>query len=143
VDEVVKPQQFNAHVQARALEFATQSDRPSNATGVSLQPLTCRIDAGGYHYGRVDVQIEPDTRRATIMVRSPDVDEPSDIAGILAAGDRWWPLAVARELDDAILMLRTNHLNLGTWVLKTAGDPFARFGRRCRVASAKRSLVGA
>jgi len=82
VDEVVKPQQFNAHVQARALELATQSDRPSNATGVSLQPLTCRIDAGGYHYGRVDVQIEPDTRRATIMVRSPDVDEPSDIAGI-------------------------------------------------------------
>ena len=123
VDEVVKPQQFNAHVQARALALATQSDRPNNATGISLQPLTCRIDAGGYHYGHVDVQIEPDTRRATVIVRSPEVDEPSDIAGILAAGDRWWPLAVARELDDAILMLRTNHLNLGTWVLKTAGDP--------------------
>jgi len=123
VDEVVKPQHFNARVQARALELATQSDRPSNATGISLQPLTCRIDAGGYHYGHVDVQIEPDTRRATVIVHSPEVDEPGDIAGILAAGDRWWPLAVARELDDAILMLRTNHLNLGTWVLKTVGDP--------------------
>jgi benzoyl-CoA-dihydrodiol lyase len=58
-----------------------------------------------------------------VTVRAPDADAPGDIEGIVALGDRWWPLQMARELDDAILMLRTNHLNLGTWVLKTAGDP--------------------
>jgi benzoyl-CoA-dihydrodiol lyase len=123
VDEVVKPQQFSAHVRARALELAARSDRPSSATGITLRPLACRVDVAGYHYGHVDVQIEPESRRATVTVRAPEADEPSDIADILAAGDRWWPLQMARELDDAILMLRTNHLNLGIWVLKTAGDP--------------------
>ena len=123
VDEVVKPQQFSGHVQARALALAAQSDRPADTEGIALRPLTCRADAAGYHYGHVDVQIEPDARRATVTVRAPDVDAPSDIEGIVALGDRWWPLQMARELDDAILMLRTNHLNLGTWVLKTAGDP--------------------
>jgi benzoyl-CoA-dihydrodiol lyase len=123
VDEVVKPQQFSGHVQARALALAAQSDRPADTAGIALRPLTCRADATGYHYGHVDVQIESDVRRATVTVRAPDVDAPSDIEGIIALGDRWWPLQMARELDDAILMLRTNHLNLGTWVLKTAGDP--------------------
>lgn len=123
VDEVVKPQQFSGHVQARALALAAQSDRPADTEGIALRPLTCRADTTGYHYGYVDVQIESDARRATVTVRASDVDAPSDIEGIVALGDRWWPLQMARELDDAILMLRTNHLNLGTWVLKTAGDP--------------------
>ena len=121
-DEVVKPQQFNSHVQARAAQLATRSDRPSAAKGVSLRPLACRIDAVGYHYEHVDVHMAPDMRRATVTVRAPERDESSDIDAILAAGDRWWPLQMARELDDAILMLRTNHLSLGTWILKTAGD---------------------
>ena len=123
VDDVVKPQQFNAHVQSRARQLAAGSDRPSDATGVSLHRLSCRIDASGYHYEFVDVVLEPEQRRATVTVRAPDDEQPSDVAGILAAGDRWWPLQMARELDDAILMLRTNHLNLGTWVLKTRGNP--------------------
>ncbi len=123
VDEIVKPQQFTARVQARALELAAHSHRPHDARGIALRPLACRIDAAGYHYEHVDVRIEPDVRRATVTVRAPTLDEPGDAAGILAAGDRWWPLQMARELDDAILMLRTNHLNLGTWILKTAGDP--------------------
>jgi benzoyl-CoA-dihydrodiol lyase len=123
VDEVVKPQQFSAHVRARALELAAQSDRPADGTGIALRPLARRTDAAGYHYGRVDVQIEPESRRATITVRAPEESEPGDIADILGAGDRWWPLQMARELDDAILTLRTNQPSLGTWVLKTAGDP--------------------
>ncbi|HXA35476.1 MAG TPA: 2,3-epoxybenzoyl-CoA dihydrolase [Steroidobacteraceae bacterium] len=123
VDEVVKPQNFTAHVQARALDLAAQSDRASGASGIALRPLACRIEAAGYRYGHVDVQIEPDARRATLTVRAPQTAEPTGIADILAAGDHWWPLQMARELDDAILMLRTNHLNIGTWVLKTAGDP--------------------
>jgi benzoyl-CoA-dihydrodiol lyase len=123
VDQVIKPQQFNSYVQARATELAAHSDRPSSAGGIALTPLICRVDASGYHYGHVDVQLEPDSRRAIVTVRAPERDEPAGIQDILAAGDRWWPLQMARELDDAILMLRTNHLALGTWVLKTAGDP--------------------
>jgi benzoyl-CoA-dihydrodiol lyase len=123
VDEVVKPQQFKSHVQARALALAAQSDRPSNASGIVLQKLDCRIEASGYHYSFVDVVIEQRQRRASITVRAPGQDQPGDVAGIVAAGARWWPLQMARELDDAILMLRTNHLDVGTWVLKTAGDP--------------------
>lgn len=123
VDEVVKPLQFKSYVQARALALAAQSNRPDAAQGIALRPLNCRADAAGYHYGFVDVAIEPDSRRATVTVRAPESAQPTDIAGIIAAGDGWWPLQMARELDDAILMLRTNHLDLGIWVLKTAGDP--------------------
>ncbi len=122
VDEVVKPLEFNAYVQARAAELAAQSDRPGDAEGIALGPLECRVDAAGYRYSHVDVTLEPESRRATVTVRAPDFDQPCDIEDILAAGDRWWPLRMARELDDAILMLRTNHLNLGMWVLKTSGD---------------------
>jgi benzoyl-CoA-dihydrodiol lyase len=85
--------------------------------------LECRIDASSYRYEYVDVVLESEQRRVTVTVRAPDDEQPSDIAGILAAGDHWWPLKMARELDDAILMLRTNHLSLGTWVLKTRGNP--------------------
>jgi benzoyl-CoA-dihydrodiol lyase len=123
VDDVVKPQQFATSVRARALELARQSDRPTGADGIALTPLDCRIDAAGYHYAHVDVQLVHESRRAVITVQAPEQEEPSGIEGIVAAGDRWWPLQMARELDDAILMLRTNHLSLGTWVLKTAGDP--------------------
>jgi benzoyl-CoA-dihydrodiol lyase len=138
VDDVVKPQQFNAHVQSRARQLAAGSDRPSDASGISLHRLSCRIDASSYHYEFVDVALEPEQRRATVTVRAPDDEQPSDVAGILAAGDRWWPLQMARELDDAILMLRTNHLNLGTWVLKTRGNP-----RRVMAADAALAEHGA
>src|SRR5260221_649856 len=77
---------------------------------------------GGYHYRCVDVEFGPADRVATITVKAPDADPPGDLAGIMAEGAAWWPLAMARELDDAILMLRTNNLASGTIVLKTAGD---------------------
>jgi benzoyl-CoA-dihydrodiol lyase len=123
VDDAVKPQQFAAHIQSRAQALAALSDRPQDARGVALTPLRCVIDATGYHYDFVDVVLDDERRRATVTVRAPAADQPTDIAGITKAGVAWWPLQMARELDDAILMLRTNHLSLGTWVLKTAGDP--------------------
>ena len=83
------------------------------------------MDDAGYHYQHVDVQFDRDRRRATITVAAPDTDGPGDIEAIVAAGASWWPLAMARELDDAILMLRTNELELGTWVLKTRGNAAA------------------
>ena len=122
VDEVVKPQQFAEHVKRRALQLAALSDRPQDAVPITLSPLERTIDASGYHYDVVDVQLRTAERQAVITVRSPPANSPTDIDGIVALGARWWPLQMARELDDAILMLRSNNLELGTWVFKTVGD---------------------
>jgi benzoyl-CoA-dihydrodiol lyase len=121
VDEVVKPQQFTAHVAARALELAAASDRPRDAHGVALTPLKRVDEADGYRYECVDVRLDTRARQATLIVRAPRKDVAGDIEAIVAQGAAWWPLQVARELDDAILTLRSNHLELGTWLLRTEG----------------------
>ncbi|HEX8739957.1 MAG TPA: 2,3-epoxybenzoyl-CoA dihydrolase [Casimicrobiaceae bacterium] len=130
VDAIVKPKDFAADVRKRALELAEASDRPRDAKGVTLTPLERRIDERGYHYAFVDASIDAAARRATITVRAPKAEQagaaqPESIDAIVAAGADWWPLRMGRELDDAILMLRTNHLDIGTWILETSGDPDA------------------
>ncbi len=122
VDDLAKPAQFTEHVKRRALELAELSDRPSDAPGVLLLPLQRSIDETGYHYEFVDVQIDNNSRRATLTVRAPQQPQPDTVETIPALGARWWPLQMARELDDAILMLRTNNLEIGAWLLKTEGD---------------------
>ncbi|MEP6608215.1 MAG: 2,3-epoxybenzoyl-CoA dihydrolase [Burkholderiaceae bacterium] len=122
VDAVIKPMQFESAVKRRALELAASSDRPSGARGVQLMPLQRRIDASGYCYDFVAVDIDRAARRATLTINAPSSEQPSDIDDIVAAGCNWWPLAMARELDDALLMLRTNQLDVGTWILKTRGE---------------------
>jgi benzoyl-CoA-dihydrodiol lyase len=122
IDDYAKPQQFAAAVRRRSVELAQLSDRPESAKGVELIPLARSIDDRGYHYSHVDVQIDARTRTATLTVHAPRAEQPGDLAGILSLGAAWWPLAMARELDDAILMLRTNDLEIGTWILKTRGD---------------------
>ncbi len=122
VDEVVKPQDFARVVKERALALAAQSDRPADAKGVALVPLERTIDDAGYHYRHVDVQIDRARRTATFVVKGPTGAQPSGVDAIVAAGANWWPLQMARELDDAILSLRTNELDLGVWLMKTEGD---------------------
>jgi len=122
IDDHAKPQQFADKVKQRAEQLAAQSDRPSDAKGIALPSLKRRIDDAGYHYETVDVAIDRKARRATLTVNAPSVESAIEIDAIVAAGASWWPLLMARELDDAILMLRTNDLEIGTWVLKTGGD---------------------
>ena len=122
VDHVAKAAQFRDVVQTRARELARASDRPAEASGVTLPRVERADDAAGYHYAFVDVTIDRDRRLATVTVRAPAQAPPSDVAGIETAGASWWPLQMARELDDAILMLRTNELDVGTWLLRTEGD---------------------
>ena len=122
VDDVVKPARFAEHVRERAQALAAQSDRPASEAGVTLTPLARRASDTGYAYDTVRVDIDQDARRATITVAAPTGDQPTDLAGIVAAGAQWWPLKMARELDDAILTLRANHLDIGMWVLKTQGE---------------------
>ncbi len=125
VDEIAKPQQFAEHVKQRALKLAEQSDRPAGAKGIKLTPLKKMADDAGLHYEYVDVQWNRGARTATITVRAPGSVAGQTIEKTLAAGANWWPLQMTRELDDAILSLRTNELTLGLWVIKTAGNPEA------------------
>lgn len=122
VDEIAKPAQFADAVRARALQLAEQSDRPANGKGVKLTPLKRQFTDNGAEYELVSVTIDRAARNATITVKAPASAQPADIAGIEAAGVQWWPLQMARELDDAILHLRTNEIEIGTWLLKTVGD---------------------
>lgn len=122
VDEVVKPQQFAEHVKQRAETLAQASARPANAPGVSLIPLERRIDANGLHYRFVDVQFRRDQRVAELSVHGPQEWEQVSLDEVLTLGARWWPLQMARELDDAILNLRTNETALGLWIVKTTGS---------------------
>ena len=122
IDQAAKPQQFQETVRRRARDLAAQSERPAQAKGVALTPLERSIEEAGYHYRHVDVRIDRKARHATLTVSAPTALEPSEPDAILAAGARWWPLAMARELDDAVLLLRTNEPEIGTWLLKTAGD---------------------
>jgi benzoyl-CoA-dihydrodiol lyase len=122
IDDHAKPQQFAAKIRERAAALAAQTDRPRNAMGVALPPLSRVIDDAGIHYRHVDVRFDRNARNATITVAAPPSAPPSDLDGIRAQGASWWPLAMARELDDAILLLRTNAPELGTWILKTAGE---------------------
>jgi benzoyl-CoA-dihydrodiol lyase len=122
VDAVAKPQQFQAVVRERAAQWAATSDRPAAAQGLSLTPLNKREEADRLIYSHVTVDIDRARRRAVFTVQAPALAPPATLAGIEAAGVNWWPLCMARELDDAILSLRTNELDIGTWVLKTTGD---------------------
>ena len=125
VDDIAVPAKFPELVRTRAQALVNDSTRPAAAKGIKLSPLDRRIDDDGYHYKYVDVTFDRAARTATLTVHAPQGDQPGTVEAIHAAGDQWWPLAMARELDDAILMLRTNELELGLLLLKTAGSPQA------------------
>jgi benzoyl-CoA-dihydrodiol lyase len=125
VDDIAKPAQFAARVQERALQLAAQSDRPADARGVELTPLDRTVEADVLRYSHVTVEIDRARRVATWTVKAPSGAQPTDIAGIEAAGSAWYPLVLARELEDAILSMRTNELEIGTWLIKTQGDAAA------------------
>jgi benzoyl-CoA-dihydrodiol lyase len=122
VDEVAKPAQFAETVRRRALALAAGSSRPAQATGVKLTPLERSQTPDSIDYAYVSIAIDRAARNATLTVRAPKEAQPTDAAGIEAAGVNWWPLRMARELDDAILHLRTNETDIGTWILKSSGD---------------------
>ena len=122
VDAIAKPNQFQQVVRERADKLAAQSDRPASEKGVALTPIQRNMQADRISYQNVTVEIDRAKRLATFTVKAPTSAQPTDIAGILAAGVQWWPLQMVRELDDAILHMRTNELDIGTWLLKAVGD---------------------
>ena len=125
VDDIAKAVDFAQKVQTRALALAEQSDRPADGKGVVLTPINRTLEADALRYTHVAVEINRAKRTATWTVRAPSGEQPEDIAGIEALGADWFPLAMARELEDAILMMRTNELDIGVWLVRTAGDAAA------------------
>jgi benzoyl-CoA-dihydrodiol lyase len=124
VDEVVPRAKWDEAVAARAADLAGRSHRPVGAagTGVELTPLDKTRTGTEISYSHVTAKLDRDRAVAEITVRGPDTDAPADLAAVHEQGPGFWTLAVTRELDDLILDLRTNELELGTWVLRTEGD---------------------
>ncbi len=122
VDEIAAPAKFGALVSERSQKLVASSNRSAGAKGTRLNPLKRKIDESGYHYEHVDVVFDRGMRTMTVKVCGPRGAQAKTAEEIHALGDAWWPLAMARELDDAILMLRTNEPELGLILLKTEGD---------------------
>jgi len=123
VDAIAKPAVFAQTVQQRALALAAESDRPADGKGVLLKPLKRDLEDNSLSYNHILIAMDRAARTATFTVIAPQGEQPDDIAAIEAAGADWYPLALARELDDAILSMRTNELDLGTWLIKTTAMP--------------------
>ena len=122
IDAHAKPQQFGALLVTEIEAACARSARAAGLNGIELTALKPLIDDAGYHYSLVDAQVDRMSRIATITVKAPSAAIESTPDAIEAAGANWYPLKLQRELDDAILNLRTNELETGTWVIKTQGD---------------------
>jgi len=122
VDEIIPRSKFDDDVAARASEFAAASDRPADAKGVVLTPINRSVEETRIVYDNVTIDLNRDLAMATITIRAPAEAPPTDMAGIEAQGVDFWSFALARELDDAIMELRVNEKEIGTWVFKTEGD---------------------
>jgi benzoyl-CoA-dihydrodiol lyase len=123
VDEIAPNSKLEAKIDERAKEFAAASKRNGDGKGIALSPLVRSFGDGGIRYGFVSVDIDRDARIATIAINAPDASPPADIAGMIEQGALFWPLQVARELDDAILHLRLNELEIALLVFKSHGEP--------------------
>ena len=119
VDEIVPRSKFDDSVSERAAEFAAHTDRPADAKGIALTPLSRTIEDTRIVYDTLTVDIDRDLGTATIIIKSPSGDLPVDLAGIEAQGAAFWPMAMTRDLEDAIMELRVNEKQMGTWVFKT------------------------
>ena len=122
VDSLAPRSQLAETVAKRATALADASDRPTGATGIRLAPLDREVSPEGLRYPNVTVAIDRGARTATFVLQGPDDAPPEDPSGVLARGDRFWPLAIARELDDAALHLRFNEPHIGTWIFRSLGD---------------------
>ncbi len=121
VDEIAKPQGFEAVEKKLVNELTQSSIRPDDAAGIALKPIVRKVSDNGMHYETLEVDINRSTRVATITLNAPVASLASELGEIHKEGSNWWPLKFARELDDAILLLRTNELDIGTWVFRSQG----------------------
>jgi benzoyl-CoA-dihydrodiol lyase len=123
VDAIAPSSKFEAAVTERAMKLAAKSDRPAGAKGIVLTPVVRTLGDNSVTYATVKVEIDRAGRRATITIQGPAGAPPANSEAIHAQGAEFYPLKLARELDDAILHLRLNELDIGTLIFKSQGDP--------------------
>lgn len=123
VDEMVPSSKFTDRVRQRALEMAAESDRPVDVTGIELTPIQREISESSVVYSHLTIELDRAGRVATLTLKAPEQDAPADVTGMAALGSQFWALQLVRELDDALLHLRSNEVELGTLIFKTQGDP--------------------
>jgi len=122
VDEVVPGSKLEVAVAERAREFAAKSQRPAAGKGIVLTPLKRERSADAVEYSTISVEFERPSRLATIALRGPDAP-PASAEAMVEQGAEFWPLKLARELDDAILDIRANEFDVAAIVFKSSGDP--------------------
>ncbi|TWS96310.1 2,3-epoxybenzoyl-CoA dihydrolase [Reyranella sp. CPCC 100927] len=122
VDAVVPRSKLDETVQARAEALAAKAAAGAGAKGIALSPLQRTIDGDRISYPHLAIEIDREVRAAHFRIQAPDAPPPKDAAALQAQGDASWSLALCRALDDAILHLRLNEGEIGTWVFHTAGD---------------------
>ncbi|MBK18624.1 MAG: benzoyl-CoA-dihydrodiol lyase [Rhodospirillaceae bacterium] len=122
IDEIVPRSKFHDAVAERAAEFAAQSDRPKDAKGVEFTPLNVKDEGDKISYDHLSLEFDRGQNLVTFIVNGPKDAPPADAAGVAAQGVDFWPLALARELDAAIVHLRVNENQIGTWVFQSEGD---------------------
>jgi benzoyl-CoA-dihydrodiol lyase len=122
VDEIAPNSKLEAKITERAKVFAAASTRNGSGKGIALTPLDRSFDDNGIRYGFVSVDINRTERIATISIKAPETAPPADIDSVIAQGAAFWPLQVARELDDAVLHLRINELETAMLVFKSHGE---------------------
>ncbi|HEX3862283.1 MAG TPA: 2,3-epoxybenzoyl-CoA dihydrolase [Stellaceae bacterium] len=119
VDEIAAPSSWADKVRERAAMLAETSDRPARVQGVALSPLERTVTDTTIAYRHVRIALDRGKRRAEITLFGPQaLPATTDIVSA-----SFWPLALARELDDAILHLRFNEPQLGTLLFRSEGDP--------------------
>jgi benzoyl-CoA-dihydrodiol lyase len=122
VDEVVPGSKLEEAVARRAKEFAAKSSRPAGVRGIKLDPLKVERTPDGAEYGTIAVAFARSERIATLTMRGPDAAPPKSAEEMVALGSQFWPLRLARELDDAILDIRLNEFDVAAIVFKSSGD---------------------
>jgi benzoyl-CoA-dihydrodiol lyase len=122
VDEVVPASKLEDAVKTRAQDFVKKSDRPAGTKGITLTPLRRKFTDTGIEYSTLSVVYDRAGRTATISIRGPETPPPENTLALTEEGAEFWPLRLARELDDAILDIRSNELELAVIVFKSSGD---------------------
>jgi len=122
IDEIVPRSKFDGAVTERAAEFAAKSDRPKDAKGVAFTPLNVCDEGDTLSYDHLSIEFDRSSSVVTFVIKGPEQTPPTDAVGVAMQGVDFWPLALARELDAAIVYLRLNESQLGTWVFRTEGD---------------------
>jgi benzoyl-CoA-dihydrodiol lyase len=122
VDKLIPPSRLADETRKIAQDVAAKAQRPADAKGVALTPIERRIDGDTIRYGTLIVEIDRERRAARLRVNGPAAAPPADAAAIHAQGTAFWPLALARDFDDAMMHLRLNETEIGTWVLQSQGD---------------------